>query len=90
MRSRLNGCRVAVLVADGFEQVELTVPMASLRTSGADARIVWPVDGTQVKGWKHTEWGDAFDVEGTYGGGTTSRPSPGCSSGSPDQAEQPA
>ena len=63
MRSRLSGCRVAVLVADGFEQVELTEPMASLRTSGADARIVSPVAGAQVKGWKHTDWGDAFDVD---------------------------
>jgi protease I len=63
MRSKLSGCRVAVLVADGFEQVELTEPMAALRTSGADARIVSPVDAAQVRGWKHTEWGDAFDVD---------------------------
>ena len=63
MRSKLSGCRVAALVADGFEQVELTEPMAALRASGADARIVSPVEGAQVKGWKHTEWGDAFDVD---------------------------
>ena len=63
MRSKLSGCRVAALVADGFEQVELTEPMAALRASGADARIVSPGDAAQVKGWKHTEWGDAFDVD---------------------------
>jgi protease I len=63
MRSKLSDCRVAVLVADGFEQVELTEPMAALRASGADARIVSPVDAAQVKGWKHTEWGDTFDVD---------------------------
>ncbi|MET0553190.1 MAG: type 1 glutamine amidotransferase domain-containing protein [Vicinamibacteria bacterium] len=63
MRSRLSGCRVAALVADGFEQVELTEPLTALRASGADPRIVSPVDTAQVKGWKHTAWGDSFDVD---------------------------
>jgi protease I len=35
MRSKLSGCRVAALVADGFEQVELTEPMAALRAPRA-------------------------------------------------------
>jgi protease I len=37
---RLEGVRVAVLVADGFEQVEVTVPMRALRKEGADVRII--------------------------------------------------
>jgi protease I len=32
---RLNGRRVAVLAADGFEKVELTIPVAALRAAGA-------------------------------------------------------
>lgn len=37
---RLNGSRVAVLAADGFEKVELTIPVAALRAAGADVDIV--------------------------------------------------
>ena len=37
---RLQGLRVAVLAVDGFEQVEVTIPMRALRRAGADVRIV--------------------------------------------------
>jgi protease I len=37
---RLNNLRVAVLVADGFEKVEVTVPVAALRAAGAHIHIV--------------------------------------------------
>jgi protease I len=37
---RLEGLRVAVLAVDGFEQVEVTIPMRALRRQGADVRIV--------------------------------------------------
>jgi protease I len=41
MRPRpLQGLRVAVLAADGFEQVELTVPMRRLRHEGAEVTLV--------------------------------------------------
>ena len=33
---RLKGRRVAVLAADGFEKVELSVPVAALRAAGAE------------------------------------------------------
>ena len=59
--AELTGRKVAVLVTDGFEQVELTQPMAALREAGADAHIVSPKDG-KVKGWAKTDWGDEFDV----------------------------
>jgi protease I len=35
----LRGRRIAVLVADGFEKVELTVPVAALRLAGANVDI---------------------------------------------------
>jgi len=62
MNEQLRGRTVAILVADGFEQVELTEPKAALEEAGARARIVSPADG-RVKGWKHTEWGDSFHVD---------------------------
>lgn len=37
---RLDGKRVAVLAADGFEKVELSVPVAALHAAGADVEIV--------------------------------------------------
>ena len=37
---QLKGRRVAVLAADGFEKVELSVPVAALRAEGADVDIV--------------------------------------------------
>ena len=53
----LQGKKVAILVADGFEQVELTGPKEALEQAGATTAIVSPAEG-QVKGWNHTEWGD--------------------------------
>ena len=38
MAENLKGMRVAILVADGFEQVELTEPRAALK---AAPRLLW-------------------------------------------------
>ena len=40
MGKKLKGLRVAVLAADGFEQVELTVPVKKLKREGALVEIV--------------------------------------------------
>jgi protease I len=58
----LNGKKVAILVADGFEQVELTEPRKALDDAGATTHIVSPVEG-RVKGWRHDHWGDEMDVD---------------------------
>lgn len=62
MPSTLNGKKVAILVTDGFEQVELTEPRKALDAAGAQTQIVSPKDG-QVRGWKSTEWGDQMKVD---------------------------
>ncbi len=59
---QLNGKKVAILVADGFEQVELTEPKKALEQAGAKTSIVSPAQG-KVKGWQHTEWGDEMPVD---------------------------
>lgn len=59
---QLRGKKVAILVAHGFEQVELTDPKKALEQAGATARIVSPEKG-EVKGWKLTQWGDVFPVD---------------------------
>ena len=58
----LNDMRIAILVAEGFEQVELTEPRKALDDAGAQTRIVSPaVD--HVQGWNHFEKGDRFRVD---------------------------
>ena len=58
----LQGMKVAILVTDGFEQVELTEPRKALDQAGAQTRVVSPKNG-KVKGWKFTEWGDELPVD---------------------------
>jgi protease I len=62
MASELTGKIIAILVADGFEQVELVDPKRALESAGATTDIVSPADG-EVRGWKHTDWGDKFTVD---------------------------
>jgi protease I len=44
------GKRVALLVEDGFEDVELTGPLEALRAAGAVVTIVGPVAGGEYRG----------------------------------------
>jgi protease I len=62
MAGELAGKKVAILVANGFEQVELTDPKQALEQAGAQALIVSP-EKDKVKGWKTTDWGDKFPVD---------------------------
>ncbi|HET8656820.1 MAG TPA: type 1 glutamine amidotransferase domain-containing protein [Longimicrobiaceae bacterium] len=62
MNGELNGKRVAMLVANGFEQVEMTGPRQALQDAGAMVKLVSPVQG-KVKGWQHDHWGDEFPVD---------------------------
>jgi deglycase len=58
----LNNKKVAILVADGFEQVEMTEPRKALQQAGAKTEIVSPSEG-KVKGWQTKNWGDEFPVD---------------------------
>jgi protease I len=64
MAEQLNGKKVAILIADGFEQVEMTEPRKALEKAGAETEIISLKKG-KVKGWQHTDWGDEFDVNRT-------------------------
>ena len=59
---RLDGKKVAILVADGFEQIELTGPREALDKEGARTVIVSPED-KEVRGWDETDWGKKFKVD---------------------------
>lgn len=59
---KLKGKKVAILVTDGFEQVELLQPREALNQAGADTKVVSPKT-PRVKGWNLTEWGDEVPVD---------------------------
>jgi len=62
MSQSLNGKKVAILVADGFEQVELIEPRKALEAAGAETATVSPAEG-KVKGWNSTDWGEQLPVD---------------------------
>jgi len=62
MNGPLHGRKIAIMVENGFEQVELTEPKKGLEVAGAKTEIVSP-QKQKVKGWNHTEWGDEFHVD---------------------------
>src|SRR5712691_7911348 len=64
MVKKLDGKKVAILVADGFEQVEMTEPREALDEAGAETRIV-SIKSGKVQGVNHDEKGDKFDVDFT-------------------------
>src|SRR5690242_11734437 len=58
----IQGIKVAILITDGFEQVEMVQPRQALDDAGAKTSIVSPREET-VRGWNFTEWGDSFSVD---------------------------
>ena len=48
-KNRLDGLRVAILVTDDFEQVEMTEPKKALEQAGATTKIISPKPG-QIQG----------------------------------------
>jgi protease I len=58
----LNGKKVAILVADGFEQSELVEPRKALNKAGAETVLISPNEGT-VRGWDETDWGKKMKVD---------------------------
>jgi protease I len=62
MARKLDGKKVAILVADGFEQVELTKPRQALDEAGAETKIVSLKSG-KIQGMQHADKGDKFEVD---------------------------
>lgn len=62
MAKSLQGKKVAILVENGFEQVELTDPKKALEDSGARTVIVSP-HRDRVRAWDASDWGEEFSVD---------------------------
>jgi protease I len=64
MSKELQGLRVAILVTDGFEQVEMTKPREALNLAGAETHLISPKSG-EVQGMNHDKPGDKFAIDKT-------------------------
>lgn len=62
MARKLDGKKVAILVADGFEQVEMTKPRQALDEAGAQTKIVSLKPG-KIQGMNHADKSDKFDID---------------------------
>ncbi len=62
--NNLTGKRIAFLVTDGFEQVELTEPWDAIKEAGAEVSLV-SLESGKVQGVHHEKQGDQFDVDET-------------------------
>lgn len=61
-RGVLFGKKIAIVVTDGFEQIEMTKPREVLEQAGARTFIVSPKNG-EVQGWNHTDPAEKFPVD---------------------------
>jgi protease I len=62
MDPTLTGMNVAILVTNGFEQVEMTGPRQALEEQGAITKIISDKHG-KVQGFNHDTKADQFDVD---------------------------
>lgn len=62
MTADLKGKKVAILVADGFEQSEFEQPRQALEDAGATTYVISPEED-EVTAWDEDDFGDSFDVD---------------------------
>ena len=62
MAEKLSGKRVAILAADGFEEVELTKPRKALDDAGAKTAVV-SVKSGEIQGMNHADKGEKVAVD---------------------------
>ncbi|MCE0724177.1 MULTISPECIES: type 1 glutamine amidotransferase domain-containing protein [Legionella] len=57
----LKGLKIAILLTDGFEQVEMVKPRSALQDQGAQTFLI--SNKSTVQGWNHADKADSFDVD---------------------------
>lgn len=53
---KITDAKILIMATNGFEQSELMVPLEKLRDAGAQVHVA-SLDGKEIKGWDHTDWG---------------------------------
>jgi protease I len=64
MDNKLSGKKVAILAADGFEEVELTKPKKALEEAGAKTSVV-SIKSGKIQGMNHADKGETVAVDQT-------------------------
>ena len=59
---QLSGLKVAAILTDGVEQVELLEPKKALENAGAKVSVISPKSG-QLQGFKHHDKADKIPVD---------------------------
>lgn len=59
---KLENMNIAILIANGFEQIEMELPRRALEEVGATTIII-SSEKKEVQGWQHFEKGDKFQVD---------------------------
>jgi protease I len=62
MADKLSGKKVAILAADGFEEVELTKPKKALEDAGAKTSVV-SIKSGKIQGMNHADKGETVAVD---------------------------
>lgn len=62
LNDKLSGKKIAILVAQGFEQIEMTDPRKALDEAGARTNLISPEQG-KVRAFQHDKWGEDFKVD---------------------------
>lgn len=62
MATDLKGRRIAIIVTDGFEQIELSSPCQALEKAGARCIVISPKSG-EVQGFRHHDKADRIKVD---------------------------
>src|SRR5687768_11268732 len=60
--SDLTGKKIAIVVTDGFEEVEFTIPKEALEKAGAKTEVISLKPG-KVKSWAFSEWSREYAVD---------------------------
>ncbi len=62
MATKLSGKKVAILAADGFEEVELTEPRKALDDAGAQTTVI-SIKSGKIQGMNHADKGEKVAVD---------------------------
>ncbi len=62
MQKELEGYKVAILVANGFEELEMTKPREALDKAGAKTVLISPEKNT-VRSWINGNWSASYPVD---------------------------
>lgn len=62
MKGKLSGMKIAMLLCDGVEEVEMTKPRQALKKAGATVHLISP-NTKKIKAWNHDHWTKTYKVD---------------------------